>query len=82
MSSPVSRGGGPASAKVMTLRLLPDQAAQLEAIARAEDVSVSEAVRIAILRDVEVRRNDPEFQERLRKRLEEDREILERLANS
>jgi hypothetical protein len=82
MSSPVSRGSGPASAKVMTLRLPSDQAEQLEAIARAEDVSVSEAVRIAIMRDVEARRNDPDFQQRLQRRLEEDRQILERLANS
>lgn len=66
--------------KSMTLRLADDKAAELEAIARTDDVPVSEAVRSAIDEHIDRRRHDSEFQERLRKRFEADREVLERLA--
>lgn len=67
--------------KAMTLRLEEKLALDLEAMARAEEVPVSVAVRDAIAEAVERRRRDPSFQERLRRHLEEDREILERLAD-
>lgn len=41
---------------------------------------VSEAVRDAIEKHIEERRGDKDFQQRLKKRLEEDRKVLERLA--
>jgi class 3 adenylate cyclase len=64
----------------MTLRLSAEQAAELEAVARVDDVTVSEAVRQAITDHIEARRNDADFRERLRRTMDEDREILERLA--
>jgi predicted transcriptional regulator len=66
--------------RAMTLRLPAEQAAALEAIARAEHRSVSETVRQAIAKDIEERRKDKKFQARLKRMIEEDREILERLA--
>ena len=67
--------------KAMTLRLEADRAAELEAVARADGISVSDAVREAITEHIERRRKDKAFQNRLRRMLEEDREILERLAS-
>jgi predicted DNA-binding protein len=66
--------------KVTTLRLSEDQAAELAAVCRADGVKMSEAVREAIDKHIAERREDQEFKERLRKRMEEDREVLERLA--
>jgi len=66
--------------KAMSLRLDEEQATQLEAIARAEETKVSKVIREAIDNHIAERRADKEFQARLRKRLEEDREVLERLA--
>jgi hypothetical protein len=65
----------------MSLRLSEEQAVQLEAIARTDDMKISEAVRVAIDKHIEARRADKAFQARLKERLEKDREILERLAN-
>lgn len=66
--------------KAMSLRLSDEMAAELAAVARAEDVPISEVVREAIERHIAVRRADKDFKARLKKRLEEDREVLERLA--
>jgi len=66
--------------KAMTLRLPADQAAELEAIARADDRPVSETIREAIDKLIAERRHNKEFQARIRKIVEEDRELLERLA--
>jgi len=44
-------------------------------------VPVSEAIREAIAQHIDSRRADPEFQERLRHRIEADRHILKRLAD-
>ncbi len=66
--------------KAMSLRLSEDKAAELEAVARADEMPVSEAVREAIDKHIAERRADKEFQKRLKRRLEEDREVLERLA--
>jgi Arc/MetJ-type ribon-helix-helix transcriptional regulator len=66
--------------KNMTLRLPSEQAAELEAVARADGVSVSDAVRQAIVEHIDRRRQDKEFKARLRRVIEEDREVLERLA--
>lgn len=69
-----------AQSKSMTLRLSPEQAEELEAIARAEGLSVSDEVREAIAEHIARKRNDKDFRERLRTVMERDREILERLA--
>jgi predicted DNA-binding protein len=66
--------------KATSLRLSEDQAAELAAVCRADGVKMSEAVREAIDKHIAERREDQEFKERLRKRMEEDREVLERLT--
>lgn len=72
--------GNDMGTKAMSLRLPADQAAELEAVARADEMPVSEAVREAIDAHIAARRADKDFQKRLKRRLEEDREVLERLA--
>jgi len=66
--------------KAMTLRLPADKAAELEEISRTDDMPVSKTVLAAIDRHIEERRNDAEFQQRLRQRMDEHRQVLERLA--
>jgi predicted DNA-binding protein len=66
--------------KAISLRLPEQMAAELAAIARTQDIPVSEAIREAIENHIASRRTDKDFQQRLKKRLEEDREVLERLA--
>ena len=66
--------------KNMTLRLPADQADELDAVARAEGISVSDAVREAIAEHIERKRKDKAFRERLRSVMDRDREILERLS--
>jgi hypothetical protein len=68
------------SRKNMTLRLTEEQAAELEAVARADGVSVSDAVREAIAEHIDRKRKDEGFRERLRSVMERDREILDRLS--
>jgi hypothetical protein len=69
-----------ADQKNMTLRLSAVQADELEAVARAEGISVSDAVREAITEHIDRKRKDKAFRDRLRAVMERDREILERLA--
>lgn len=66
--------------KTLTLRLADEQAAMLELVARAEDQSLTEAVRAAIDAHIEERRKDAAFMKRLRERHERERELYERLA--
>jgi post-segregation antitoxin (ccd killing protein) len=66
--------------KNMTLRLAAEQADELEAVARAEGISVSDAVREAIAEHIERKRKDKAFRARLQTVMKRDREILERLA--
>jgi len=66
--------------KAMTLRIEEKLARELEAVARVEDITVSEAVRRAITDHVEAKRSDHAFQKRLDRFMDENRAILERLA--
>jgi len=66
--------------KSMTLRLPDEMATELAAVARADEMPVSNAVRQAIARHIAERRKDKDFKARLRKITERDREVLERLA--
>ncbi len=66
--------------KNMTVRLDDELAADTEALARAEGKSLNETVKQALSEAVERRRQDPEFRSRVRRIIEEDRELLERLA--
>ena len=67
-------------AKNMTVRLDDDLAADTEALARAEGKSLNETVKQALKEAVERRRKDPKFKARVRRIIDEDRELLERLA--
>jgi len=67
-------------AKNLTVRLDDQLAAEAEAIARAEGTSLNETIKQALKEAVERRRRDPKFKARLRRIIEEDRELLERLA--
>jgi len=69
-----------ARSKVMSLRLSEEMAAEIGAVARTDDVPVTEAIREAIANHIATRRASKEFKQRIQKRLEEDREILERLS--
>jgi predicted DNA-binding protein len=67
--------------KTMTLRLSQEQAEALEAVAQADGVPVSEAVRTAINEHVEQRRKDKGFQQRLRASMQRNQRILELLKD-
>jgi predicted transcriptional regulator len=67
-------------AKNLTVRLDDDLAADTEALARAEGKSLNETVKQALIEAVERRRQDPEFRERIKRIIEHDRALLERLA--
>lgn len=67
-------------AKNLTVRLDDQLAADTEALARADGQSLNATVKQALKEAVERRRRDPEFKARLRRIIEEDRELLERLA--
>lgn len=67
-------------AKAMTFRLADDKAQELEAIARADETPVNRVAVEAIDKLIEERRNDAAFQERLRRHMDENKRVLERLA--
>ena len=67
-------------AKNLTVRLPEQLAADAEALARVEGQSLNETIKQALESAIERRRKDPKFQARLRTIIDEDRELLERLA--
>jgi hypothetical protein len=67
-------------ARNLTVRLDDQLAADTEALARAEGKSLNETVKQALREAAERRRADPEFKARVKRIIEEDRELLERLA--
>jgi predicted DNA-binding protein len=60
----------------MTIRLAPEQAEQLETVAAVEGRPVSEVVRSAIAGHIEERREDRDFQDGLRARLERAQRLI------
>ena len=66
--------------EVLSIRVPPELASDLRAVARIDRVSISETMRAAMYRYITARRSEEDFKERVRQRLEEDREVLERLA--
>jgi predicted transcriptional regulator len=66
--------------KGFTVRLDDDQAAELEAIARVDGVSVAEEIRQAITVQIARRREDEEFRARLHQSIQDNQKVLERLA--
>jgi predicted transcriptional regulator len=62
------------------LRIEDEQARALNALAMAEEATVSEIIRDAIADLIEKRRGDKDFQERLKRAVERNREALDLLA--
>jgi hypothetical protein len=69
-----------ADTRITTIRQPANQADELEFVARVDGMPASEFIREAIAAHLAARRADPEFQARLRERMEADRQILQRLA--
>jgi hypothetical protein len=72
--------GAKDTTKVLSLRLAEDLAAEMASICRVDEVTISEGIRAAIYRHIAARRADKRFQEKLKKRLEEDLQTLEQLS--
>jgi hypothetical protein len=68
------------SYKVSSLRLPESMAKQLRSIAQADGVDVAEVLRVGIENHITARLSEPGFKERLEKRTEEGREVLDDLA--
>jgi hypothetical protein len=68
--------------KARTLRLDVNDDAALEALARVDGVTVTDAIRMAIHRYIAERRADPDFQRRVEESIEQNQELLRRLAGS
>lgn len=66
--------------KAYTVRVPADEAAELEAVAAAEDVSVAEEIRRAISDHIAAKRADDEFKARVKEIIEQNQRVLERLA--
>ena len=66
--------------KNLTVRLDDELAADTEALARAEGKSINETVKQSLREAVDRRRRDPEFTARVKEIIEQERELLERLA--
>ena len=67
-------------AKTMTLRLDDERAATLELVAKADNRTITDAVRAAIDAHIEDRRRDKDFVERLRQRHQQEQALYDRLA--
>lgn len=66
--------------RVTTVRLAEDQAVEVELVARVLGITASELIRTAIGEYLTKRKAEGEFRQRLARRIEEDRRILERLS--
>jgi hypothetical protein len=66
--------------RAYTVRIPADEAADLEAVATAEGLSVSEEIRQAIADRVAAKRKDKAFRARVRAVIEQNQRVLERLA--
>jgi hypothetical protein len=66
--------------KILTVRVDAAVAREAEVVARVDGVSVNELVRRALAGHIETRRKDKAFRARITGIIEEDKEILDRLA--
>lgn len=66
--------------KVSTIRMPDSMKSDLAAIARSHDMSVADAIAEALEQYIVARKSEQEFKERLARRLEEDRKVLDRLG--
>lgn len=62
----------------MTIRLLTEQAEDLETVANVEQRPVSDVIRAAITEHIESRKSDPNFQKGLKARLQRAQKMLDR----
>jgi len=60
----------------MTIRLSADQADELETVAAVDDQPVSEVIRVAITAHIAQRKQDDDFQQGLRARIERAQRML------
>jgi response regulator RpfG family c-di-GMP phosphodiesterase len=70
----------PIQTKVLSLRIPEELAVEVAAVAHANRLSVSRAIRSAVEDYVSANVNDPEFQKRVKKRLEDDLKAAQQLA--
>jgi predicted transcriptional regulator len=63
------------STKNMTLRLDPDLAAKVEALAEIESLPVAQVIRSALSSHIERRKHEPEFQAKLSQQLARQSDI-------
>lgn len=68
------------SERVTTVRMTEEQAVEVELVCRVLGINLSELIRLAIAQHLTERKADPEFQKRLRDRIEHDQQILIRLT--
>lgn len=66
--------------RVTTVRITEEQAVEVELVARVLGISASELIRTAIAEYLTKRKAEVEFRQRLARRIEQDRHILDRLA--
>ena len=64
------------SFKVITLRVPPEEARRAEIVARAEETSVNEVFRRALLSYFELKKADADFMGRVRAMLAQDAELI------
>jgi predicted transcriptional regulator len=62
--------------KTMTIRLSADQAEALETVATVENRPISEVIRAAIAEHIDVRKQDPGFQDSLKGRIDRAKKLL------
>jgi predicted transcriptional regulator len=65
-------------AKAMTIRLSADQADELETVASVDDQPVSEVIRAAINAHIAQRKQDGDFQQGLKARIERAQRMLDK----
>ena len=66
--------------KQTTVRLPEDLADQIDAVARAQGTSVNQLIIDALHNEIDRVRQDAEFRSRVKRLVERDRRILDRLA--
>lgn len=79
-SARIGRESDVSKIRVTTIRQSEDQAEDVEFVARVDGIPASELIRDAIAAHLDNRRSDPDFQARLRERIDADKKILDRLA--
>lgn len=74
------RVGVPTTVKTLSVRVDPKVAADLESISRVDGMKITDVIREAITSYIDLRRGDPDFQERLRVQMKISQEEWRRLA--